>query len=678
MPLTYPAPDAARNAAEAAIRAHSGLERPLQGVRGVRIAESLTEGLITLEDLARIHRFFVRFTEPYLREVAQLRTEEDSAEILSWNLHGAEAGKAWAARQYKEAVEEGLIQEDPILELFELDPEEVYDRFSLDGWRIEYGLDSRTAATFVRHYMETTNKPLDLVRAFGESARAVGNAIYRKFHEPDPFRQAYRALLVRDAEYRLAASLDMEHLAASPSDAASLSESLKPQAWQMNPKAAAKIIWGQYVAYFILAVEKPTLIEVLNKSSKKPPTLGQTPAPYTQYIDPVNTYITYFHPKGAKYVDPMGTKFDSIDAEMEDAITRAWYGRPLKAKPIQTLLGRARRWMADNKLAGSLFHVFNADWKKANWQHILDNIPQDAHVRPPFEEFVKENPLPKAGVKLQQTLSSKEKKSVLDYLSTEYPDESDPKPVKISTTKSAKEAEKKKTPLGVYSVLRVPTGTRYTVMGAYKFEGDPDPHIVLMKQETGVLSDTDDSDLAEHIEAGTVVVVQAHADMPGTVYGEKPETPSDAGATPPEPTTDDEVIEYLKANFQDWEHLEPAVLKTYAEAQKLGLEFGAGTQIQNDDGKVFIVRGTFMVQEEDGSSFGFVYESPEGSLHWAGDEQMVKAMKAGALHFPEAPPPIEPAAPPQTEPPGEEKKPPKFSAGDIVKGGESPDRKSVV
>lgn len=525
MKLTHDVPLSAQRAAQRALALHKA--SPLADVGGISVAEVLATGVATIDVVAKVHRFFRVNSRQYAAESQAMHSEHESPLVRSWLLYGAESAQRWAADLYRKAVAEGYRPQDAVTDLFHLQPDDVYAAFSVGAWRFEYDLDPRKAARFVEEYHRATGWNLDLHRAFGDSVGAVSNALYRRFHPVDPFKEAARCLTVEDVDYRLAAQVDLAELTHSVD---ALEESLKPMVWNASAAITAKMVWPAFVAYMILASERPDLIATLNKDSAKPPLQNQKPKAFAQYHDAINTYVAFFHPDGTRFFDPLKSTpenakaFGSLPAEMEELMVRAYHGRTISPVNAQKLLGKARRWTAENKFAGSLFHVFNADWKKGNWQHILDNIPEDADVRPAFAEFAKENPMPVEGVKLQQTLSDKALKvEVAAFLaSEEHIEDSSVEfldAVKIDGTAAGEAAEAKGTPIGVYSVFEY-KGEKNVVLGAFK-TNNPSKVRFVVRQATGTLITANDLDFANSIKNGNTVVLLAHKDMPGSSYTAK-------------------------------------------------------------------------------------------------------------------------------------------------------------
>ena len=512
---TFKVPQAVQAAARDALELHRS--RPLDDVTGIALAERLVEGSITAEDVASLRRFFLVNGKHHECRVAEARTGSTDALCRSWDLRGAEHGRVWSERLHANLVREGALDEDPYAQLMRAQPQEIYARFRAGAWRWEYGLETPAqAARFYEHYHRATGYILDLGAAFGESAKAVSNAIYRRLHGPDPFREAAKLLTVTEcAEYRLAVLTDRRELEGSAEEGV-LFESMKPAIYtNPNAKLTAKMVWPAFVGYAILAAERPELLVAMNGDSMRPPTIGQTPKALTLYHDAIATYITYFHPKGDKFVDAMGTEFEGLDAEVEDFIHRAFLGKKLIPSKVQKLLGRMRRWTAKNKLAGSLFHVYNADWKKGNWQHVLDAIPQDADVRAAFKEFAELSPLPVEGVKLQQTLNDKK---ALASIASQFGLDSKamPKQLRVGQTKFGKAAEKAGTPLGVYSVIEDSEGD-HAVLACFSNFEHPESGVFanffVIQMANGSLGLVTDADMASSFKSGEVRVTKAHKDM---------------------------------------------------------------------------------------------------------------------------------------------------------------------
>jgi len=722
MPLAYTVPESVKKSAARALNLHA--KSPLPDTVGMSVAEALVAGVALLDTIARMQRFFTVNSKAVLDETMQLRTEEDSALLRSWLMYGAESGKAWVAEHYNKAVKDGLLLEDPLLELFVLPPEEVYPRLSLGAWRFEFNLTPSKAAKFVEDYQRATGFILELRQAFGPAAEAVGNAIYRRYHTPNPFSEVVKALMIEDDEYRIAAHQDLAELNFSIAPEHRLDEALFPKVGNLSPVQAAKMVWAPFVAYFILAVEKAELLADYNKISVKPPLSDDKIKSYTVYNDIVSTAIMYFHPEGKHFHDPINDKqFAGIDFEILQTLLKVWLGKPIFGPATKKMLGRARRWTAQHKLAGSLFHVFNADWNKANWQHILDNIPLDHDIRPYFEQFVKEDPLPAEGVKLQQTLSDKiQKEQVANFIGKNFNATLvTPVPVKVADTQSAALAASKGTPIGVYSLLKHKTTGEYVILGAWKIGNST--YFILKKKNNAEFESLEDNALWAYLNDGTVKVVQAHYSMPGTKYDDDatpaappaPTVKQDPTPTIQEPSkpapsllslpkdkaemlavpTSTEIEDFLFDEFGG--HFDQFVgvpltqtLTGAAAAKFLGAPLASNTMVQKvkgaDAGSFFRILRAFQIpnveveltDEETGEKTTEVlddtiilFRTDDGDLNWLSDETVAKVIERGVIKYADTKAAYTdnadgtPAEPTQPEP-SSEPEPDKFAVGDIL------------
>jgi len=366
-------------------------------VSGLTAARALLTGTANAALVARLHRFFIAQGEAYRDELRNLQTAADSPLVCSWLLYGGVAGQKWAAAEFKRLVKEGVLEDDPLLPLFKLPAADVAAHFSAGAWRYEYGLTPRSAARFVEEYTRATGNLLDIPHVFGKAARAVGNALYRRLHAPDPFRAVYRALQSKDVGYQTAATIDLEDLRTA--GAAVYEVIAKPQLAQKklgSSKAAQQIMWASFIPYIILAVEQPGATKDINKDSKQPPRETDKLLAFQAYSDPINVSNAYFHPKGSRYVDPAGTKWDGLVVSMLDLVRGAWRGKKISKANAVKILTRAKQWLGKNKLGGSLFHLLIVAWKKGDWKAVAEQIPLGSDVYAPFQAFTRGNPLPKS------------------------------------------------------------------------------------------------------------------------------------------------------------------------------------------------------------------------------------------------------------------------------------------
>jgi len=525
-----PVPQAVQQTAREALDLHRTLDLPVeQEATGIAVAERIASGAISPEDVASIARFFSINERHYADRLQAGKNPKTDGLCRSWMLRGGEHARVWATRKHADLLREGLVSADPYKSLLVAQPDEVYARFAVGAWRWEYGLDTpQKAAKFYEDYHRATGLILDLNSAFGPSGPAVANAVRRRVHGEDPFKEAKRALQMEDADYRYAASLDLDELRYS------LDESIAPQIYNTAPiTTAVKMIWPAFVAHIILASERPELLKDLNADTKRPPTLTQDVPSLLPFSDAVRTYLTFFHPKGARYVEPSGTDFDGITQEIEDLMIRAYFGRVILPAKAQKLLGAARRWTAENKLAGSLFHIYNADWRKGNWQRIFDALPLDSDIREPFGKFVAQSPIPALGIKLQQLLTDKKwLKRVADYLQVD--DIADLKQLKLDKTALSQNCSAAGTPIGIYSVFKGPfAGEEAILLGAFLHPTNAF-HFVFVRESSNTLTSISVGEAYERHAKGTLVPTKANKDMK-TGYSVAATGPKAAAMATPKP-----------------------------------------------------------------------------------------------------------------------------------------------
>jgi len=596
--MTLAVPDAAKRSALRGLAAHKENAHP--DVSGLTAARALIKGVVDTALVARLHRFFSIQADAYQEELRTLRTEADSALVCSWLLYGGTAGQKWAAGEFKRLVKEGVLEEEPLLPLFKLSAEALSGRFSVGAWRYEYGLTPRSVARFIEEYTRATGNLIDLPSVFGKAAEAVGNALYRRLHSPDPFRVVYQKLQLEDVGYKLAATLDLEDLR--------LDESL-PQAMitgggasKAFSKKVQKMMWGTLVPYIILAVEAPEQLKGLNKSSKKPPLESVKVLPFTMYHDTINIVNLYFHADGARYLSPGFSKWPNVDLSMRMLMLAAWKGKKIgKAKAFKTLT-QAKLWLKSVKYTGPLFHTLMLAWKKGDWQTIAAQIPLDADVYSLFQQFAAGKPLPQGGPSLSQTPTNAAAKEVAkQHLVKKYGglfSEDDLKAVPISKTKAGKAAVALKTPMGIGSIVRSPSGgVDYRVEAAFSFTGaNKDKEFVfsIIKQgasagKVGDLKSLADTTLALNLKSGAAIVVQGVTGAPGTTYHTEPKTPEQAVVPKPsEPSAEtssiaNDVDEYPSAYvkiIRDVADMETIVLSSWALTNTQTAAFTGGAELK--------------------------------------------------------------------------------------------------
>ena len=640
MPLTHMVPDGVQKSADAALRLHRDPAHKLEDVHGLAVADALATGHVTLDVVQKIDRFFAVNNKPYVEEMQALRTIHDSATIRSWEMHGSDAGRAWAHRVVREAAEAGLIEADPIVELLKLPPEGVYDRFSVGAWRYEYNMDPKKAARFVEEYTRATGQQLELTRAFGAAAPAVGNAIYRRYNTPNPFKELFKSLMVDDPEYREAVESELDYLRTIMTrEDARLEESIaRAVFYSMAPPTAAKILWPPFVAYLILTVEAPAILqdEIQGVFEKyKPPAPDETPKTFQQYGDTVNTYITYFHPTGTRYVDPSADKDAAyLPDEMYEILRRAFYGKLVTTKMLREALFTAAYWLKKNKLSGPFFNLLVMDWRKKNWKGILDRIPEDADVRDAFARFAKLNPLPKGGVSLQQ---SDPTKGTLKTVAGYYNVPTDKvQTVPLSHTETGVQALKANTPIGVKSTFEM-GGQQYEITGGFSTDqmavDGIQPDIVFRNLKTGEHKMLSDALFQQAIKKGDVKILQAHKDLPGTKYVE-PTTPPEQPTTKEPAATEDGIAAMLKDDFGENYNLLTKMkledtITSSAMEDAYGIELHAGeTLIDKEDHKF-----KFVAAYDTSEGAVLVMVGPNNDLMWMEDAEAAEIVEKGTVKF---------------------------------------------
>ena len=506
-----------RTVRAAAIRAQAIFKAPAYATTW---AKKLEAGELTMVEVERLHRFFLIQHALYEDDLERGDTTDV---VAAWNLCGSDAARAWAHKTLRDARKDGYTVEDATVDLLKLSPDEIYHRLQLGAWKYEYGLDAKKAARFVEEYQLTRRGMLDLVKAFGDSAKSVSTALFRRFHQSDEPACIKAALRIDDSDYKAAAKLD----------ALEISEGMARPIWSKPKLIMAQSVWPVLVAYAILAIEDPAKLKaVMKEQSVKPPTLNATPKPYMMYNDLVNIYRTYFHPQGSMYVEPTES-FAGINMEVYDFVYRLYMHMPLQVAKVRKLLGRMRRWTAENKMAGGRFHIFNADWKKGNWQHILDYIPLDSDVRAAFSEFAAKAESPVGGIALQQTIKSKVSRMqianqvIKSWDLTLTPEEvyAAMTAVPVDKTLAGKAAQALGTPFGVLGLIGLKAFPKvYIVAGAWEFnideiedkykaptvvwcfpyENQPESPVLLLR----------DSFVADQLQKGEMVVMSGHKDLP--------------------------------------------------------------------------------------------------------------------------------------------------------------------
>jgi 8-oxo-dGTP pyrophosphatase MutT (NUDIX family) len=635
MPLTLTVPRIVQEVARKA------LETGAAGREGRAVAEQLTSGSVTLDVVSRLQRFFTVSAPDYRENLRCFKGADESETVRLWDLYGGDEGRAWSEREYASAVREGLLNPDPWIDLMKLRPEEVYERFSLGAWRYEYGLDPRKAARFVENYTRATGLPLDLARAFGRSAPAVGNAVYRRFNSPNPFMVLARALLTEDAAYRLGAEVDF---ASMEEGSPLLDEALMSKVWtQMQVIPAGKIVWPTLVAYFVLAVERPELLQGVNGESKKPAQADENLLNWQQYNDAINLVHAYFHPKGAKYVDPTtyevkGEKenpYLNVDHEMLDLAWRAWKGLPIQPTLARKRMTLARQWTSVNKLSTILFGTLLARWLKGDWAGILDALPDDSDIRAPFAQFVQSAALPKGGPQLQITaVSGKDLQQIDSFWSGTGQSPGDFVQVSFATTATFAKAKALGTPLGIHSVVKVES-VDSEILGAFRHKMTGDVVIAFRCASSSPIYVVPDVKLAADLASGAVQALQGHKDIPGTKYGMVPVAKGkEVGVQKPVASlniTQEQIKAYLAdALDSPCSFIDMKMTDAFDTAEDVyGTNLAVGTVVNcmiGEEETPLVLLGA--VETEDLVNV-LVFAKPDKTLHHAFDYTLDKALKTG-------------------------------------------------
>ena len=380
----YTVPSSVRKCAQRTLTKQ--IKSPLEGVAGIATAKDLVSGDVSLDRLSSLHRFFTTNESRYVAEKQLMYTDEVGVITRSYMLHGGEAGQRWVRKEFNKAVAEGLIEKDPILELFNLDAEGVYSRFQAGAWRYEYDLTPSKAARFVEEYTRATGIMLELPRAFGEAAVTVGNAVYRRMSTPSPLDTIQKALKVPELK-----EVAEEELAVLDGCDAyrMLNEAMKKNVFSTLPDlVTAKLLFPPMVAYLWLAVEAPEKLVDLHKQSKKPPKIFHKPKVYTQYHDTLNTFNAFFNINGGRFADADGTEWEDVDEELYLLMNRAWFGkRIVKAITRKTLI-KAHEFLKSEKKSAPLFKLAVNYWTTNNRKKLLELIPVEHDVYGLFSEFV--------------------------------------------------------------------------------------------------------------------------------------------------------------------------------------------------------------------------------------------------------------------------------------------------
>jgi 8-oxo-dGTP pyrophosphatase MutT (NUDIX family) len=525
-------PNSVSNLAKQILAIHA--DTPLdEQVGGVTVAKQLAKGDVPTAVLERMRRFFTAQAKTYTESLQQQHTAHTNALVRSWDMYGGDAGKAWVERELKNALKEGYTLTDPITALLELDPEGVYDSFSVGAWRWEYDLTPRTAATFCEEYQRATGNILDLGKAFGASAGTIGKAIHRKYNAPNSFELAMRALKIDDTALQLSATIDIEDYKIQNTQG--LSESLKTGIWKRNTVQQGRVLWQVLIAHCILLQEAPHLLTSESGFDKMArPRLHDEPKNITQYSDTTNIFHNYFnsHIMAVENIID-ATHYEKLQNSLMDVLNAGWMGKDINRFRVRTkIFPMLRKFVKANKFAPAAFNTLLTSWNKGDWQTIYDMLPIEADITIPFSKLIQENPQPKDGLKLQQTLTNKKwLKQIKDVMYEKY-QFTDMEQIAIRDSHLSA-----MTPaVGIYSLIARRSGSEHIILGVYNFSstetkkgpgntyGYSQEKPILPVKMMVVLGRVEGGKVTELIihnallMANEATPLKAHYQLPGTTY----------------------------------------------------------------------------------------------------------------------------------------------------------------
>lgn len=354
-------PRSVREQAHRALKLHR--RTPVNGVGGASVAERLVDDTsVEFDIVQRMRRFFTVNAKQYTDSLQLQHGQHNSPLMRSWGLHGGDAGKTWAEAAYQSGRKAGEIEEDQWVMLLRLEPERLYERLNFGAWKWEYGMSAKQAARFVEEYQRTHRTDFRYDRAFGDGGESVKNALIRRIEGDNPFKTLARAVthssLVECARTDL-----VEHR-----------ESL----------GHTSLNWPEFITYFMLAVHEAQTMRALVEGAAFP-WRGRTLRPVLEYLDPVASYVTFFHPEGACYHRdaPQGL-LTGIDRLM----WQAHGGKLTDESFARETLHTARSWTARHHHARGLGHTLLEAWASREWDWFTEALPLDSPLRSPFSVFV--------------------------------------------------------------------------------------------------------------------------------------------------------------------------------------------------------------------------------------------------------------------------------------------------
>lgn len=354
-------PRAVREQAKRALVLHQ--RTPVNGVGGVAIAERLAEGEVEFETVRSMRRFFTVNEKERADSLQLQHTAQNSPLVRSWSLHGGDAGKTWAEATYAVGLSSGEVEEDQWVTLLRLEPDRLYERLNFGAWKWEYGMDARQAARFVEEYTRTHRTDFRYDRAFGANGESVKSALIRRVEGDNPFKMLARA--VTHAHLVECARMDLvEH---------------------RRSLGHPTLNWPEFIAYFVIAAHDSKVGSHLTDESAPFPWRGRDVRSIMEYIDPVASYVTFFHPKGACYHKdhPQG-----LLSGIDQLMWQAGEGELVSEVVARETLHAARGWTARHHHARGLGHTLLEAWRRREWDWFTEALPLDSPMRAPFVAFV--------------------------------------------------------------------------------------------------------------------------------------------------------------------------------------------------------------------------------------------------------------------------------------------------
>lgn len=339
------------------------------------VAERLAEGSVEERDIISLHRFFTVHEKHHLGERQHARDSSCSSLCRSWELRGAERGRAWADRIYRGLVREGKVREDPYDDLMRAEPDEVYAMFSSGAYGWEFGLDTMDkAARFVEDYHRATGGILDLQKAFGESGKAVATAMLRRTSKPDPM------ILGRQLQDSYPNAVRDTDVLAEAMGERLVFETMR-SAGMPTIRMARGISWPEWVAYCATAVEAG--VENGPLSGKWDVLHNPRPDPLHEYDGAARTFLTFFHQDGPGFVDDSGTEHEGIHEELF-----TWLSTPTRDREyVIDLTERLMHWCETTGRTASLSRVYVDAWRRRDWSTIAESVPLDSPHRAALMEL---------------------------------------------------------------------------------------------------------------------------------------------------------------------------------------------------------------------------------------------------------------------------------------------------